>query len=101
MNRAMTNQDQPVNIPAQVVKDLREGTGAGFADCRSALVEARGNIEAAIDLLRKKGQAAAQKKSTHHATECLIGHYIHAGGKIGMLLEVNCESDFEPRTWDF
>ena len=77
----MTNPDEPVNIPAQVVKELRERTGAGFADCRSALVEARGNIEGAIDVLRKKGQAAAQKKATRQATEGLIGHYIHAGGK--------------------
>ncbi len=59
----MTNPNEPVNIPAQLVKDLRERTGAGFADCRSALVEAKGNMEAAIDVLRKKGQAAAQKKA--------------------------------------
>src|SRR5260221_11580443 len=97
----MTNPDQPGNIPAQVVKDLRERTGAGFADCRSALVEARGNIEAAIDVLRKKGQAAPQKKPTRQATEGLIAHYIHAGGKIGVLIEVNCESDFVARTEDF
>ncbi len=97
----MTNPDEPVNISAQMVKDLRERTGAGFADCRSALVEARGNIEAAIDVLRKKGQAAAQKKATRQATEGLIGHYIHAGGKIGVIIEVNCESDFVARTEDF
>ena len=97
----MTNPSDPVNIPAQVVKELRERTGAGFADCRSALVEAAGNIEAAIDVLRKKGQAAAQKKATRQATEGLIGHYIHAGGKIGVMIEVNCESDFVARTEDF
>jgi elongation factor Ts len=97
----MTNPSDPVNIPAQVVKELRERTGAGFADCRSALVESRGNIEGAIDVLRKKGQAAAQKKATRQATEGLIGHYIHAGGKIGVLIEVNCESDFVARTEDF
>ncbi|MCU1343706.1 MAG: Translation elongation factor Ts [Candidatus Acidoferrum typicum] len=101
MISAMTKPDEPVNIPAQVVKELRERTGAGFADCRSALVEAHGNIEAAIDVLRKKGQAAAQKKATRQATEGLIGHYIHAGGKIGVLIEVNCESDFVARTEDF
>src|SRR5579864_3779209 len=101
IHRAMTNASDPVNIPAQVVKELRERTGAGFADCRSALVEARGNIEGAIDVLRKKGQAAAQKKATREATEGLIGHYIHAGGKIGVLIEVNCESDFVARTEDF
>jgi elongation factor Ts len=97
----MTNASDPVNIPAQVVKELRERTGAGFADCRSALVESRGNIEEAIDVLRKKGQAAAQKKAARQATEGLIGHYIHAGGKIGVIIEVNCESDFVARTEDF
>src|SRR6476661_7682849 len=97
----MTNPTEPVTIPAQLVKDLRERTGAGFADCRSALVEARGNIEGAIDVLRKKGQAAAQKKAARQATEGLIGHYIHAGGKIGVVVEVNCESDFVARTDDF
>jgi elongation factor Ts len=97
----MTNSSEPVNIPAQVVKELRERTGAGFADCRSALVESRGNIEGAIDVLRKKGQAAAQKKAARAATEGLIGHYIHAGGKIGVIIEVNCESDFVARTDDF
>jgi elongation factor Ts len=97
----MTNPTEPVNIPASVVKELRERTGAGFADCRSALVESAGNIEGAIDVLRKKGQAAAQKKATRQATEGLIGHYIHAGGKIGVIIEVNCESDFVARTEDF
>src|SRR5467141_2402881 len=101
MNRAMTNPSDPVNIPAQLVKELRERTGGGFADCRSALVEAGANIEAAIDVLRKKGQAAAQKKAARQATEGLVGHYIHAGGKIGVLIEVNCESDFVARTEDF
>lgn len=97
----MTNPSETLNISAQLVKELRERTGAGFSDCRSALVEAKGNIEAAIDVLRKKGQAAAQKKATRQASEGLIGHYIHAGGKIGVLLEVNCESDFVARTEDF
>src|SRR3981189_1808879 len=101
MNRAMTNPSAPVNTPAQLVKELRERTGAGFADCRSALVEAGANIEAAIDVLRKKGQAAAQKKAARQATEGLVGHYIHAGGKIGVLIEINCESDFVARTEDF
>jgi elongation factor Ts len=97
----MTNPTEPVNISAQLVKELRERTGAGFADCRSALVESKGNIESAIDVLRKKGQAAAQKKAARQATEGLIGHYIHAGGKIGVIIEVNCESDFVARTEDF
>ena len=89
------------NVPAQLVKELRERTGAGFSDCRSALVEAEGDIDNAIDVLRRKGQAAAQKKAQREATEGLIGHYIHAGGKIGVLVEVNCESDFVARTEDF
>src|SRR5690348_2387320 len=97
----MTNPTEPVTIPAQLVKDLRERTGAGFSDCRSALVEAKGNIEGAIDVLRKKGQAAAQKKAARQASEGLVGHYIHAGGKIGVLVEINCESDFVARTEDF
>jgi len=90
-----------VNVPAQLVKELRERTGAGFSDCRAALVEAKGEMERAIDVLRRKGQAAAQKKAQREATEGLIGHYIHAGGKIGVLVEVNCESDFVARTEDF
>ncbi len=97
----MTNPSETVNISAQLVKELRERTGAGFADCRAALVESKANIEAAIDVLRKKGQAAAQKKASRLATEGLVGHYIHAGGKIGVLIEVNCESDFVARTEDF
>jgi len=97
----MTNPTKSDNIPAQLVKELRERTGAGFSDCRAALVEAAGNLEDAIDVLRKKGQAAAQKKAAREATEGLIGHYIHAGGKIGVLIEVNCESDFVARTEDF
>jgi elongation factor Ts len=101
MKVAMTNTSETVNISAQLVKELRERSGAGFSDCRSALVETRGNIEAAIDVLRKKGQAAAQKKAARQATEGLIGHYIHAGGKIGVILEMNCESDFVARTEDF
>ena len=88
-------------MPAKLVKDLRERTGAGFSVCRAALVEAKGDLERAIDVLRKKGQAAAQKKAQREATEGLIGHYIHAGGKIGVLVEVNCESDFVARTEDF
>ncbi len=90
-----------VNVSAQQVKDLRERTGAGFSDCRAALVEAGADIEKAIDVLRRKGQAAAQKKAQREATEGLIGHYLHAGGKIAVLVEINCESDFVARTDDF
>lgn len=97
----MTKAEAPVNISAQLVKELRERTGAGFSDCRAALVETGGDIEKAIDVLRKKGQAAAQKKAMRATSEGLIGHYIHAGGKIGVIVEVNCESDFVARTDDF
>ena len=97
----MTTNPEQTNVPAQLVKELRERTGAGFSDCRAALVEASGDIEKAIDVLRRKGQAAAQKKAQREATEGLIGHYIHAGGKIGVVVEINCESDFVARTEDF
>jgi len=90
-----------MQIPAQLVKELRERTNAGFADCRAALVEAGGDIEKAISVLRKKGQAAAAKKASREASEGLVGSYIHAGGKIGVLVEVNCESDFVARTEAF
>ena len=92
---------QQANVSAQLVKELRERTSAGFNDCRAALVEAKGDMEGAIDVLRRKGQAAAQKKAQREAAEGLIGHYIHAGGKIGVLVEVNCESDFVARTEKF
>jgi len=87
-----------MQIPAQLVKQLRERTSAGFNDCRAALVEANGDLEKAIDILRKKGQAAAAKKAQREASEGLVGSYIHAGGKIGVLVELNCESDFVART---
>jgi elongation factor Ts len=97
----MTTKPEQVNISAQQVKELRERTGAGFSDCRAALVEAAGDIDQAISVLRKRGQAAAQKKAQRQATEGLIGSYIHAGGKIGVIIEVNCESDFVARTEEF
>jgi elongation factor Ts len=96
-----TNSSAPFQPSAQQVKELRERTGAGFSACRDALAEAKGDAEQAIDLLRKKGQAAAQKKAQRATSEGLVGHYIHAGGKIGVLVEVNCESDFVARTDDF
>jgi len=89
------------NIPAQLVKNLRDRTGAGFNACREALIEANGDEEQAINILRKKGQAAAAKKAQRATTEGLVSCYIHAGGKIGVLVEVNCESDFVARTEDF
>src|SRR5579863_8936219 len=97
----MSTQPQAMQIPANLVKELRERTGAGFADCRAALVEAGADIEKAIDVLRKKGQAAAAKEAQRQASEGLVGHYIHAGGKIGVIVEVNCESDFVARTEAF
>jgi elongation factor Ts len=90
-----------VEISAKLVKELRDRTNAGFNDCRAALIEAAGDIEKAIAVLRKKGQAAAAKKATREASEGLVGSYIHAGGKIGVLVEVNCESDFVARTEAF
>ena len=89
------------NISAQLVKQLRERTGAGFSDCRAALVEANGDLEQATSILRKKGQAVAAKKAQRATSEGLVGYYIHAGGKIGVLVEINCESDFVARTDDF
>src|ERR1700745_559416 len=86
---------------AQQVKELRDRTGAGFTACREALIEAQGNVEQAINVLRKKGQAAAAKKAQRATSEGLVGSYIHAGGKIGVIIEVNCESDFVARTEDF
>src|SRR5438445_13567535 len=97
----MSTPNTAMEIPAKLVKELRDRTGAGFTDCRAALVEAGSDIEKAIAVLRKKGQAAAAKKATREATEGLVGSYIHAGGKIGVLVEVNCESDFVARTEAF
>lgn len=97
---AAAPEGQP-NVPAQLVKELRALTGAGFADCRAALAESGGDVEGAVNVLRKKGQAAAAKKAQRDATEGLVGHYIHAGGKIGVIVEVNCESDFVARTEEF
>jgi translation elongation factor Ts len=86
------------NISAQLVKELRDRTGAGFTACREALLESKGDLEQAINILRKKGQAAAAKKSQRATSEGLVSSYIHAGGKIGVLVEMNCESDFVART---
>jgi len=88
-------------VSAQQVKELRERTSAGFNDCRNALMETKGDFEQAINVLRKKGQAAAQKKAQRATMEGLVSCYIHAGGRIGVLTEMNCESDFVARTDDF
>jgi elongation factor Ts len=90
-----------MEITAVSVKDLREKTGAGMMDCKNALVEAKGDMEGAIVILRKKGLASAQKKASRIAAEGMVGHYIHAGGKLGVLVEVNCETDFAARSADF
>ena len=89
------------NISAAQVKDLREKTGAPMMDCKHALTEAKGDLEQAIILLRKKGVSVAAKKATRVTSEGSVGYYIHAGGKIGVLVEINCESDFVARTDDF
>ncbi|HYA96776.1 MAG TPA: translation elongation factor Ts [Methylomirabilota bacterium] len=94
----MSSKPEAMQIPAHLVKELRERTSAGFSDCRAALVEAAGDIDKAISVLRKKGQAAAAKKAQREASEGLVGSYIHAGGKIGVIVEINCESDFVART---
>jgi len=90
-----------MEISAQSVKELREKTGVGMMDCKKALTEANGDMEQAVVLLRKKGLASAQKKAGRVAAEGMIGHYIHMGGKIGVLVEVNCETDFAGRSDDF
>lgn len=90
-----------MDITADMVKDLRERTGAGIMDCKKALTETKGNLEAAVEYLRKKGIAKASKKAGRAAEEGLVGAYIHQGGKIGVLVEVNCETDFVARTQDF
>jgi elongation factor Ts len=90
-----------VNISAAQVKDLREKTGAPMMDCKQALTEAKGDMEQAVVILRKKGVSVAAKKATRVTSEGSVASYIHAGGKIGVLVEVNCESDFVARTEDF
>lgn len=90
-----------MEITAEMVKKLRDLTGAGMMECKKALVEAKGNVDEAVTILRKQGLAQATKKAGRSTNEGLIGHYIHMGGKIGVLVEVNCESDFVARTDDF
>jgi elongation factor Ts len=88
-------------ITAAAVKDLRERTGAGFMDCKNALVASDGDVEKAVALLREKGLAAAAKKADRDAREGLVSSYIHTGGRVGVLIEVNCETDFVARTDEF
>lgn len=90
-----------MSISAEMVRKLREETGAGMMDCKTALVEADGSMDRARDLLRKKGLAAAAKKAGRAASEGMVGTYIHPGAKVGVLVEVNCETDFVAKTPEF
>ena len=90
-----------MTISASLVKELRDKTGAGFMDCKEALAQCGGDAEKAVDYLRKKGLSAAAKRSGREAGEGVVGSYIHMGGKIGVIVEVNCETDFVARTDDF
>jgi len=90
-----------MDITAAMVKKLRDATGAGMMECKAALSEANGDLDEATTILRKRGLAQATKKAGRSTNEGMIGHYIHMGGKIGVLVEVNCESDFVARTDDF
>ncbi|MBO0720760.1 MAG: translation elongation factor Ts [Blastocatellia bacterium] len=90
-----------MNITAEMVRALREKTGAGMMECKKALNEAAGNEEQAVEILRKAGLASAKKREGRIAAEGIVGSYIHMGGKVGVLVEVNCETDFVARTEDF
>ncbi|MHB0978633.1 MAG: translation elongation factor Ts [Thermoleophilia bacterium] len=90
-----------MSVSAQMVKELREKCGAGMMDCKRALEETAGDVDAAVTLLRKKGMAAADKKSSRAANEGLVDSYIHGGGTIGVMIEVNCETDFVARNDEF
>jgi len=89
------------SVTHDMVKELREKTGAGIMDCKKALSDAGGDMEKAVDILRQKGLAVAAKKASRETREGIIGSYIHAGGKIGVLVEVNCETDFVARNKEF
>ena len=90
-----------MSVSAEQVKALREKTGVGFMECKSALEEAKGDLEAAVTILRKKGMASASKKAGRETKEGLIGAYVHYNGKVGAMVELNCESDFVARNADF
>src|SRR5205823_4901014 len=91
----------PMNSPAELVKRLRDATGAGMMDCKRALVDAEGDLERAQELLRLKGMAGAEKRAGRRASEGRVDAYIHPGNRVGVLVEVNCETDFVARTDDF
>jgi elongation factor Ts len=90
-----------MEVSAAAVKELREKTGAGMMDCKKALAECGGELDKAVDYLRQKGLAAAAKKASRSATDGAVGAYVHPGGKIGVLVELNCETDFVARTVEF
>lgn len=90
-----------MSIKAESVKQLREETGAGMMDCKAALVETNGDMEKAREVLRKKGLAAAAKRAGRAAADGMVGHYIHPGAKVGVIVEVNCETDFVAKNDDF
>ena len=90
-----------MEVTASMVKDLREKSGAGMMDCKKALAETGGDMQRAFDYLRQKGLAAAAKKADRAASDGAVGAYVHAGGKIGVLVEINCETDFVARTTEF
>jgi len=90
-----------MEVTVEMIKALREKTGCGMMDCKAALLEAHGDTEAAIDILRKKGLAAAARRAGRIATEGVVDAYIHLGGKLGVLIEVNCETDFVARNLEF
>ena len=88
-------------ISAAQVKELRDKTGSGFMDCKAALTEAKGNLDQAVTILRTKGQAKAEKRAGRSASQGMIGHYVHQGSQVAVIVEINCESDFVARTDDF
>jgi len=90
-----------MSISAQVVKELREKTGAGMMDCKKALIDSKGDMEKAVDFLRKSGIAKAEKKGSRDVKEGIVYSYIHHGGRLGVLVEVNCETDFVAKTDGF
>jgi elongation factor Ts len=90
-----------MEVTTEMVKELRQRTGAPMMDCKRALVESKGDLDGAVEVLRKQGLASAAKKAGRHAGEGVVGSYIHAGGQVGVLVEVNCETDFVARTDEF
>jgi elongation factor Ts len=100
-NTEVLARENAMQITSAMVKELREKTGAGIMDCKEALAAVNGAVEEAVDYLRKKGLQAAAKRSTKTTREGVVGSYIHGGGRLGVLVEVNCETDFVARTDEF